>query len=352
MEPIASPPAVSTFAEPRRGVSRLTVGQIALIVGLLVIAWALGSVLMLLFFSILLGAALRGATDWVAARTRLPDMVALTLVVLGVVIFVAGLSYWVGPAMFGQLNDLARRLVGEVEQLRTHLQRIGLMQGGGDQLQGLAERAVSPAAQIFTFSLTTLTELFVAVITAIYFAAAPTLYVGGVVRLVPVRYRARLGEVFGAVAHTLRMWVLGQLISMVAVGVLASAGLWLVGVPAPFAIGLISGLLTFVPYVGTILSGAIAVLIALSAGWATAAWALGVYVVCHLFEGYVIAPIVQRRILEMPPALSVISMTVLGTLFSLPGIILGTPFAASVLVLVQALYVGDVLGDHEVDPTR
>ena len=102
---------------------------------------------------------------------------------------------------------------------------------------------------------------------------------------------------------------------------------------------------------GTVLSGAIAVLIALSAGWSMAAWALGVYVVCHLFEGYVIAPIVQRRILELPPALSVLSMTVLGTLFSVPGIILGTPFAAAMLVLVQSLYVGDVLGDHAVDPT-
>ena len=334
-----------------RGVSRLTPGQIALIVGLIVAIWALGHVVMLVFFAILLGAALRGASDWVAKRTRLPDAVALGLVVLGIGLSLAAMFYFAGPNMFAQLNDVAGRLIGEVERSRTHLQRMGLMQGN-QQLQGLAERAVSPAAQIFTFSLTTLTELFVAVITAIYFAASPSIYVGGVVRLIPLRRRVRVREVLQAVAHTLRMWVLGQLVSMVAVGVLASAGLWLAGVPAPFAIGLIAGLFTFVPYVGTILAGLVAVLIALSAGLVTAAWALGVFVVCHLFEGYVIAPVVQRRILEMPPALGVLSMTVLGTLFSLPGIILGTPFAAAVLVLVQSLYVGDVLGDHEVDPTQ
>ncbi len=73
---------------------------------------------------------------------------------------------------------------------------------------------------------------------------------------------------------------------------------------------------------------------------------------CHLVEGYVVAPLVQRRILDLPPALTLLSMTVLGSLFGLPGIILGTPLAAVVLILVQSLYVGDVLGDHEVDPTR
>jgi predicted PurR-regulated permease PerM len=339
------------IAAPRE---RLTSGQITLIAGLILAAvaaaWALGHVLMLIFFAILLGAALRGATDWVTARTRLPDTVALAAVIVAFAAALAAMAFWVGPNLFGQLNDLVARLQAEAQSLRKHLQDAGVIQGGA-QLQGLAERAVSPAAQIFTLSLATLTELFVAVITAIYFAASPSIYVGGVVRLVPMQHRARLRQVFRAVAHALRMWVLGQLISMIAVGVLASAGLWLVGVPAPFAIGLISGLLTFVPYVGTILSGAIAVLIALSAGLATAAWALGVYIVCHLFEGYVIAPVVQRRILELPPALSVLSMTVLGTLFSLPGVILGTPAAAAVLVLVQSLYVGDVLGDHEGDPT-
>lgn len=334
--------------EGRRG--RLTPGQIALIAGAILACWALGHVLMLVFFAVLLGAALRGATDWVMAYTRLPAGAALALVVAALTAALAAMAYWTGPNLFSQVNDLTSRLLGETERVRKHLEDAGLMQSG-NQLQGLAERAVSPAAQIFTFSLTTLTELFVAVITAIYFAASPSIYVGGMVRLAPIRHRARLREVFRAVAHVLRMWVLGQLVSMVAVGVLASAGLWLAGVPAPFAIGLVSGLLTFVPYVGTIVSGAIAVLIALSAGLSTAVWALGVFVVCHLFEGYVIAPIVQRRILELPPALSVLSMTVLGTLFSLPGVILGTPLAAAVLVLVQSLYVGDVLGDHEVDPT-
>lgn len=337
--------------DQRRSLPRLTPGQIAMIAGVVLAAYALGYVVMLIFFAILLGAALRGATNWVMTHTPLSAGLALTVVLVVLCAVLGGLAYWTGPNLFHQLNDVATRLVSETESLRKRLQDSGYMQGGDDQLQSLAERAVSPAAKIFTFSLTTLTELFVAIITAIYFAAAPSTYVGGIVRLAPIDRRPRLRAVLNEVGHALRMWVLGQLISMLAVGVLASVGLWLVGVPAPFAIGVISGLLTFVPYVGTIVAGAIAVLIALSAGPVTAAWALGVYVVCHLFEGYVIAPIVQRRILELPPALSVLSMTILGTLFSIPGIILGTPIAAALLVLVQSLYVGDVLGDHEVDPT-
>lgn len=348
-EPSRSDPHAPS--QPRR-LSRLSLGQLALIFGCILLVWVLGSVLLLVFLAVLLAVSLRGAADVVAAHGHIPVHWALAAVVVAICAALAGLAYWTGPNLYGQLNDLVGRLLNVAEQIRRHLDDSGVLQGGARPLQTLAERAVSPLATVFTVSLTTATEVFAAVVTAIYFAAAPSVYVGGAIRLAPMRYRARLRHVFEALAHILRRWVLGQLFNMVAIGLLASVGLSIAGVPAPIALGVISGVFTFVPYVGTITSGAIATAIALSAGLGTAVAALVVFTVCHLVEGYVIAPLVQRRILELPPALSILSMTVLGSLFGLPGIILGTPFAAALLVLVQSLYVGDVLGDHDMDPTK
>ena len=347
-EPSSQPQANS--AARATPFARLAPGQIALIAAAIVLIYALSGVIMLIFFAILLAAILRGAADWVVARTAMPTGLALTLVILLLFGLLFGLFYWSVPHLAAELRDLLSRLATEIARLRSRLQGSPLM-GQAPGLQGVVERVIAPVTTVFTFSLTATTETAIAVITAIYFAAAPGVYLHGMVRLAPIRFRARLTVVMQAVAHTLRMWVLGQLIDMLAVGVLACAGLWATGVPAPFALGIIAGLFTFVPYVGTIVSGALAILIALTVGFSTALWALGVFTVCHVVEGYVIAPLVQRRILELPPALTVLSMTVLGSLFGLAGVILGTPIAATTLVLVQSLYVGDVLGDHEVDRT-
>ena len=328
-----------------------TLGTIAIATAAILTCWVLSSTLLLIFFSILLAASLRGATDWLADHTRLPHGLAMLLVLVLVFGVLGGALYWSGPALFVQLNDLAVRLVAEAQRLGERFQGNPML-GGAPDLQSIAGRIVAPIATVLTFSVSTVTEMAVAIVTAIYFAISPRTYIGGLVKLVPVPHRARLREVLTAIAHTLRMWVAGQLLDMLAIGVISTIGLWLVGVPVPLALGLISGLFTFVPYVGTLVSGALAVLIALSDGPATALWTLGVFVVCHLVEGYILAPLIQRRILELPAALTVLSMTVLGSLFGLPGIILGTPLAAAVMVIVQAFYIGDVLGDHSADPTQ
>ncbi len=133
---------------------------------------------------------------------------------------------------------------------------------------------------------------------------------------------------------------------MLVVGTMAAVGLLLLGVPAPYALGVVAGLLTFIPYLGAVAAGVPAVLVAITVGWTTALWTVGVYTACHLVEGYIVAPLVQRRLIHLPPALTILSMTVMGALFGILGVILGTPLAALGLVLVREVYVKDTLGDN------
>ena len=90
----------------------------------------------------------------------------------------------------------------------------------------------------------------------------------------------------------------------------------------------------------------------LTGGPLTAAYALGVLLMCHLAEGYVVAPLVQRRFVHLPPALTMMSLMLFALLFGPLGAVLATPLAALLLVFVQQGYVADVLGDAEMRSER
>ena len=337
--------------------SRVTLARIAIVAAAVALVYTLYNVILLIFFAVLLAAALRGAADWAAKHTRMRIGIALTLITIAVLAAFAGFCYWVGPHLFQQAQDLVQRLTDQFGALRDRFGSTpvlrSLTQGGsGITPQSIAERVAEPAIEVLSFSFEAVVGIVILFVTTLYFAAAPEVYVRGVVKLVSIPYRPRVHQVMEELAHILRMWLLGQFIDMAVVGVLATAGLWLAGVPVPFALGVLSGLFTFVPYLGTIVSGLIAVMVALSVSFPKALWALGVFTLCHIVEGYIVAPVVQRRYVELPPALTVLSMGIMGTLFGTLGVVLGTPIAATLLVSVRMLYVGDFLGDHDAEPSR
>ena len=328
----------------------------ALVAAALLLLWLLPSVLLLVFFAVLLGATLRGGADWLAVRTGLRASWMLLLISLVLLAIAVGLALSIGPRLAQQASDLVSSLQHEGRTLQDrygqtpwgqrimhHLQQP--MAGGGPGA------LAAPAARVLGMTLDFLASLVLLVITALYFAISPELYIGGVLRLVPIRHRARGREVMHRAGRTLRRWLLGQIMDMIAVAVLTGAGLFMLGVPVPLALGAVAGLLTFIPYFGAVLAGIPAVLVALSVSPHLALLTLGVFLLVHLIEGYVMSPLIQKHMVEIPPALTVMSMTVSGTLFGPLGIILGTPLAAAGMVLVRELYVADVLGDDAVRGT-
>jgi predicted PurR-regulated permease PerM len=139
------------------------------------------------------------------------------------------------------------------------------------------------------------------------------------------------------------------MIDMLVVGALATAGLFLLHVPLPIALGILAGVLTFVPYLGAIMAGIPAVIVALTVGPSTVLWVIILYLICHTVEGYIVAPLVMRRTVKLPPALTVLSMTILGVIYGLFGVLIATPLTAAVMVLVREIYVVDMLGDRHSD---
>ena len=333
----------------RRGSYPAKAAQLVGIAALVAIVWALSDVVLVLFFAILIACVLHGVAAFIAKRTGMREGFALAVVSVGIALAGLGIAGWIVPELMREGQDLLVHLDGEWAGLRR---LIGLPaatgSGGGIGLGVLRGRLAEPMETMLGSSLSVLAGSVVVIVTAIYLAANPLLYVRGALHLVPFGMRPRLHQVMRCIGKALRLWVLGQLVDMVVVGVLSGAGMWLLGVPAPFALAVLSALLTFIPYFGAILAAVPATLVALTVGWETALWALGVYTLCHCVEGYLIAPIVQRRMVDLPPALTVMSMTVAGALFGILGLTLGTPLAAAGLIAVRMLYVEDALGDDTV----
>jgi predicted PurR-regulated permease PerM len=179
----------------------------------------------------------------------------------------------------------------------------------------------------------------------IFFAAAPGTYVSGLLHLFPKARREPTREILEKIGCTLRYWLVGQITAMVIVGLVTWAGLALLGVRLAVGLGVLAGLLEFIPTVGPILSGVPAVLIALLDSPQKALYVALLYMGIQFAENHLLTPLVQRRAVDLPPALTVLALLLLATLFGFLGLLFAVPVTAALFVLVQEAYVKRTLKD-------
>ena len=139
---------------------------------------------------------------------------------------------------------------------------------------------------------------------------------------------------------------------MAAIGVLIGIGLLFLGVKLSLTLALIAAVFNFVPYIGALAGAVPAVLVALSDSPETALWVAALFAVVQTLEGNLIGPLIQKRTVALPPLVTLLSQTVLGTLFGPMGLILATPITAGALVLVRMVYQQKILGDEPHDPMQ
>jgi predicted PurR-regulated permease PerM len=177
----------------------------------------------------------------------------------------------------------------------------------------------------------------------VYLAVDLDLYRRGLVRLFPRRHRAPVGDAVDEAGVALTRWMLGQVVLMVTVGAITAAGLALLGMPLALVLGLVAGLLEFVPFFGPVVSGLLAVLVAFPQGPQMALYVGLLVLGVQQLENHLLVPLVQRWAVEMPPVLSLGAVLVFGTLFGIPGVVFGTPLMVLAMVLVRRLYVEQAL---------
>lgn len=334
----------------RHSVTALVAAGIAALLGvLLYVIHLTAQFLLMAFAGILLAVALDGASNEVARHTRLRRQWALALFIVLVVAAGGTFAWFGGSQLAAQATQLSERIPQAIDALRSTLSesRFGeqLLASAPSPGEMVSSYAIGLLSGFFSTAFETVLGTVLVALLGIYLSADPNVYRGGLVRLFPRRRRTRVLQVLGALGSALRRWFAGRLIVMAIVGVLTMVAFMAVGLPSAFLLGLIAGLLGFIPYLGAFMAAVPAVLVAFTVSAKMAVYALIVYTAVHVLEGYIITPLIQERAVKLPPALLLLSQVLFGALFGVMGILLATPLILALIVLIQMVYVEDILGD-------
>ncbi len=326
--------------------TRRTISLLILMAGLAALVLVAPDVLLIVFAGILLAVLLHGGGSWIAARLGIRDGWGVGLFLLGVIVTFAAFGVAVAPAVAEQIDELARRLP---EAFDTFRERVEQYSWGPSLLNHLTPstlassegRTAAMSAVSSTFG--ALGNAVIILFIGLYGALDPGVYKRGLTMLLAPSIRERGDDVLRATVATLRNWLSAQLFAMTVVGVLTGLGLWLAGVPLAFALGLIAGLLAFIPNIGPIIAIAPALLLALPEGRTTLLIVLAVYLGVQALESYVVTPLIQQEKVSLPPALVIAAQLLFGVLFGILGLALATPIAAVVMTIVGMVYVRSYL---------
>jgi predicted PurR-regulated permease PerM len=180
---------------------------------------------------------------------------------------------------------------------------------------------------------------------SIYIGAEPETYQKGMLHLVPHNARPRAAEVLKAVGMTLRRWLVTQLIAMVVIGVITTIALKLLGVKAALSLGLLAGLLEFIPLLGPLISAIPAVAMGFLDSPQKALLVALVYIGIQQVENHLLIPLLMKRGVDLPPAVTLIGLALMSLVFGFLGMLVAVPLLAAIMVAVKLLYVEDVVGD-------
>lgn len=308
------------------------------------VLWLLVDLMLLLFACALVSLVLLTITETIRKHTRLPFGFALTLSIVTLLVLIGGATAFFGATMQGEFAELAAQLPAAWAEVQARLRTSAIGAAVLERAQGLA-----PSSQAIVNAVTSalaalggaLSGLVIVLIGGLYLAAQPTLYGVGLLRLIPPAARARSAETLDAISVSLKNWLKGQALGMLFVGVSTGLGLWLIGVPGAWAIGLVAGLAEFVPYLGVFVAGIPAVVLGFGQGTPTGLWTIGVLLAVQQLQGNLVMPLLQNRMVDLPPAVTIFGIIAAGILFGVAGVLLATPLTIVVLVLVRRLYLGE-----------
>lgn len=312
-----------------------------------------GQAILVVTAGALLAVFLNAMTIAIMNRSGLGRGAALSVVLICLFLVLALFALQIGPEVTLQVNQLFSVTQATIQDLQTTLAQSGWGDSVEADWEGAVQRLFTEAFNIFghiTGVASTTSQVIGGMIVigfiGLYGAAEPGTYRRGVVYLFPLERRNRIDEVMCLLGRTLGRWLFARALSMLIAGGLTWIGLILLDIPLALTLAVIATLLTFIPYLGPIIAAIPAIIVGVGESWADAAYVTLLYAVVQTVEGYIITPLLLRRTIAMPPALTLAAQIIMGVMFGFMGIALAMPLSVVGLVLVQKLYIEDVLGDE------
>lgn len=309
---------------------------IALIVGVLA-AYFLSQPLLLIFGGVVLATMLDGGVRLLGRRWKIARGIRLAIVVIGVVAFLVWTVLYAGSQIASQAESLRVIVTAQVQRLLLLAHNNGLI--GADSANEMGKQLFGSLGRVTSFvgsALGAVTSAVMMLVIGVFLAVEPKSYERGFAWMFPMGSRTSIYNTLGQMGYSLRRLMLGRLIGMAVEGVGTWLLLWAGGVPMAALLGLITGLLAFLPNIGSIISGVLIILVGLSAGGNLWLYALIVYMAVQLVDGWLIVPTVAKRSVDLAPALVLAAQLLFGAAFGFLGLLFADPMLAMLKVALEA----------------
>lgn len=277
------------------------------------------------------GARLLGRVLPVGRGIRIAITLLLGFAFVGWVVYFAGSQITTQAAEFPEL--IQAQAAKAIAWLNSHGFALG-----SDRIADLVQKTAGGVGQLTRAVggiIGGFTTAFLIAIIGIYIALEPRLYERGVAWMLPDGERESFLELADSMAFSLRRLMFGRLVGMLFEGIITWAALALYGVPMAALLGILTGLLAFIPNVGAVVSGLLMVLVGLSGGPDMALYCVGVYLVVQTFDGYIVVPMIAKKTVDLAPALVLGMQLIFGILFGIIGLALADPLVAMIKVMLE-----------------
>ena len=309
------------------------IGMTAFVVGLV---W-LAQPLLLIMGGLVLAAMFDGGARLLGRVLPIPRGIRLTIVVLAVFGFMYWTFVFTGSELAAQAASLQAIVETQIESIGNRIAAAGFnisaedVKSFGTQILNSVGRVTAAVSSVVG----TVTNMAMMLVLAIFIAAEPRMYERGVAWMLPLAEREHFYVTAAKMGSVLRRLMAGRLLGMAVEGF----GTWILlslgGVPMAALLGVLTGLLAFLPNIGAIVSGALIILVGFSAGVDVGLYAIFVYFVVQMVDGYLIVPMVAKRAVDLAPALVLGAQILFGALFGILGLALADPIIAMIKVALE-----------------
>ena len=302
-----------------------------------ILLWWLVQPLLLVFGGLVFAAMLDGGTRLLGRVLPIGRGLRLAIVCLAVLAFLAWTFYFAGSQLTAEAETLRGVVMFQLNRIFAWGSSMGLVppNGGGGAIAKQLMGSLGQVTAAVGTALGAVSSLAMIVVLGVFIAIEPRLYERGIAWMLPIEKRAAFYETSARMGHTLRRLMFGRLIGMSVEGVFVGVALGIVGVPMAALLGILTGLLAFLPNIGAIVSGVLIVLVGFSDGFHTGIWAVAIYCTVQFIDGYLIVPMVARKSVDLAPALVLGAQILFGALLGIVGLALADPMVAMIKVLLE-----------------
>ncbi len=326
----------------------------AAVIGLIVLAIYLAQSLLVIFGALVFAAMIDGGARLIGRVLPIARGFRVAIVLL----FTAAFLFWLVRFAGAQIADQAAEFPALVtEQLGRAVawlrsKGVAISQGDIQNFAGSLTSGVGTVTRAIGGVVGGLTTLVLIAIIGIYLAVDPRPYERGLSWMVAEEHRDHVADTLGHMAYKMRRLLAGRLVGMFAEGFFTYLALSWVGVPMAALLGLITGLLAFIPNIGAIISGVLMVLVGFSGGTEMGLWTIAIYFAVQNFDGYILVPMIAKKTVDLAPALVLGFQLIMGVLFGVLGLTFADPMLAMIKTALERRAHWLSQEDHEAEARR